>query len=255
MIGNRSPDSETQLALAQSLFDKGDDAEAARVLQLLIHTDPACLRAYDRLVDTFTRMRRLKDAAETYREWGRQIAGRTNAKPTFDETLSPTAAESVLVADSVAHYYAIRAPEYDQTSGYQSAQSSQFIDSIKAEVQATVRDRDAIEIACGTGFWTAAASNAARSLLATDRNVELVEMVQKRLAGAPNVKCQVADAYTLTGVEGPFTAAYAQFWWSHIPLSMIKTFLTALHAKLAENARGLLHGLPSVCDSDLASAG
>lgn len=236
MIGNRSPDTETQLALAEALFDKGDDAEAVRILQVLIFVDPTCLRAYDRLVDTLTRLRRLKDAAEVYREWGRQLASQaanTSVVLSSDAKSSP---QEVSIADSVAHYYAVRAPEYDQTSSYQTPGSG-LIDGIKAEVQATVLGRDAIEIACGTGFWTSIAAGAARSLVATDRNIELVEMVRQKMSDTPHVTCQVADAYTLDGVSGPFSAAYAQFWWSHIPRSMIRAFLVALHSKLVENAQ------------------
>jgi hypothetical protein len=236
MVGNEEADSETELALAEALFDKGDDAEAIRVLQYLIHTENSCLRAYDRLVDTFTRLGRRKDAAETYRAWGQQLAERTAASAESTVDTGPSEDESSVV-NGIARYYAIRAPEYDKTSGYQRSESSSFVDKIRAKVQETVRDRDAIEIACGTGFWTGPASEVARSLLATDRNVELVETVQKKIANLPHVKCQVADAYTLDGVKGPFTAAYAQFWWSHIPRSMIKTFLVALHSRLAENAQ------------------
>ena len=233
MIGNTVPDAETQLALAEALFDKGDDVEAVRVLQQLIYTDPTCIRAYDRLVDSFTRMERRRDAAETYRAWGRQLAGRSQGA----STNGTAAIADPSVTDRIAAYYAIRAPEYEQTSSYMSPSAAEFMDGIKSELRAVVKDRDAIEIACGTGYWTQVASESARSVLATDRNVELVEIVGNKMASAANVRCQVADAYTLDGVGGPFSAAYAQFWWSHIPRSMLKVFLSALHSKLQDGAQ------------------
>lgn len=230
MMGNRCADAGTQLALADALFDKGDEVEAVRVLQLLIHRDPQYFHAYDRLVDTFTRLRRRHDAAETYHKWGLALSRRLSPQVTHP---GPT---DQLVVDSVASYYAIRAPEYDQTSGYMGASSAWFINQIAAELKAAVHDRDTLEIACGTGYWTPIAAEAARSVLATDRNASCIELVRRRTASAANVTCQVADAYTLEGVDGRFTAAFAQFWWSHMPRSQIRTFLTTLHSRLAPGA-------------------
>lgn len=232
-LGNRAPDPETQLSLAEAMFDKGDDAEAIRLLRLMIYTDPTNFRAYDRLVETCTKLGRSSEAAETYRQWGLKLSNRS---PRPAPAPVEPAATHRSVIDKVAQYYAIRAPEYDETSGYQAQENNAFTAQIKAEIRDVVKDRDAIEIACGTGYWTAVASEAARSVLATDRNPELIEIVRRRTASASNVKCQAADAYSLEGVEGPFTAAYAQFWWSHIPRSLIREFLTALHSKLAPGA-------------------
>lgn len=233
MLGNGVSDSETQLALADALLDKGDDAEALRVLRQVAYTEPGCLRAYDRLVDTYTRLGRGVEASEVYHRWGGVLSQIT--RPGKGADVQPN--DGASVPESVAAYYAIRAPEYDGTSSYMRPESSKFTDVIKESLQRTVRDRDAIEIACGTGYWTSVACQAARSVLATDFNIELVNIVGKKMKGVPNVKCQTADAYSLDGVEGSFGAAYAQFWWSHMPRSMIRTFLTALHSKLVEGAQ------------------
>lgn len=74
MIGNRAPDSQTQLALAEVLFDRGDDVESVRVLRQLIGTDPTYFRARHRLIDTYRKLGRCADAAEAYREWGLLLA-------------------------------------------------------------------------------------------------------------------------------------------------------------------------------------
>ncbi|MFC4313711.1 class I SAM-dependent methyltransferase [Steroidobacter flavus] len=136
----------------------------------------------------------------------------------------------------VAAYYQARAHEYHETTGYHRDNVDAGYARLKEQHQAAFAGHDVLEIACGTGYWTAVIAATARSVVATDVHTELVQATSERLRRFPNVRCQVADAYTLDTVQETFSAAFAQYWWSHIPRAMCPVFLRALHSKLRPGA-------------------
>ncbi|OAJ61449.1 hypothetical protein A6V36_24025 [Paraburkholderia ginsengiterrae] len=158
--------------------------------------------------------------------------GKTHAE---DDTSTRHADQHAV--DPHAAYYAARAPEYDVSVGYGTPLVEKHLAPLKAQLQSALDGRDALEIACGTGYWTHAVAATARSVLATDRDTASLALARTRMAPSAHVRCQLADAYTLEGVSGQFDAAYALFWWSHMPRSKIAAFLRTLHGKLAPGAR------------------
>jgi len=141
---------------------------------------------------------------------------------------------------SVAEYYAARAKEYDLTAGYCDPVAGKARDVLRAAFRKAMENRSVLEIACGTGYWTEVVSRVASSVLATDISDAMLGLARRRLAGLGNVRFQVADAYSLHGVPCGFTAAFAHWWWSHVPKRLIPHFLATLHGKLAPDARVLL---------------
>jgi demethylmenaquinone methyltransferase/2-methoxy-6-polyprenyl-1,4-benzoquinol methylase len=130
-------------------------------------------------------------------------------------------------------YYAKRAPEHDYFMGYTSNEKmEQLLAPIIEWFDNLVKDRDVLEIACGTGNWTQVLAKRARSVVATDVNPAVLEIALTKRYENERVSFEVADAYGLHTVQGLFSAAFAADWWSHIPYSAVGRFVTGLTAKL-----------------------
>jgi demethylmenaquinone methyltransferase/2-methoxy-6-polyprenyl-1,4-benzoquinol methylase len=143
-----------------------------------------------------------------------------------------TAAASVR---SMGEYYARRAQSYERV--YYKPERQAELRLMEAYLAEPFAGRRVLEIACGTGWWTPHGARRAASWLATDLNPETMAVARhKPLPGC--VRFAEVDAYTLEGLDGqPFDAAFAGFWWSHVPLSRLKPWLQQLHQRLDPGAR------------------
>lgn len=132
--------------------------------------------------------------------------------------------------DELIKYYAERAHEYEKIYHIPERQSD--IAQLNRTLQDYLAGRDVLEIACGTGYWTQTIAQSAHSILATDVNPEVIDLAKEKHYPQGKVRFQLADAFTLEGVYGTFTAGLAGFWWSHIQKSRLDAFLHNLHRKL-----------------------
>lgn len=130
-------------------------------------------------------------------------------------------------------YYAARAKEYDRIYAKPERQAS--LRQIEAWLPTALEGCNVLEIACGTGYWTQFYAPAARSALGIDSAQETMDIARARLPG--KVSLQRGDAYDLAGISGEFDAAFAGFWWSHVPLTRLPEFLEGLHSKLSARAK------------------
>lgn len=140
--------------------------------------------------------------------------------------------------DGMRRYYRDRAPYHDDYMGYTSSEAMEaLLGDVIHLVEPQVADRDVLEVACGTGNWTQVLSRMARSVVAVDLFEEYLRLARAKPYPVGNVTFRLADAYALEGVDGPFDAAFCADWWSHMPRSMVATFLEALHGALEPGAR------------------
>jgi SAM-dependent methyltransferase len=137
--------------------------------------------------------------------------------------------------DSVLRaYYEAWAPDFDEA--YAASPFALWMESMVADLRAVVRGRRTLEIACGTGFWTALAAEAAAEIVACDTSPAMLALAGERLAAARNVALVAADAYRLDGVGRGFEAAFALQWLSHVPQRRLHEFLENLHSRLRPGA-------------------
>ena len=100
-------------------------------------------------------------------------------------------------------------------------------------------DVRALELGCGTGFWTQTLAKVARGVVAVDRVQTALDMAAERVPGRP-VRFVHDDIYDIAGTEGRFNAAFAGFFFSHIPKSRRSEVFAALSRVLVPGAEVVL---------------
>jgi demethylmenaquinone methyltransferase/2-methoxy-6-polyprenyl-1,4-benzoquinol methylase len=138
----------------------------------------------------------------------------------------------------LAGYYAARAAEYERV--YERPERQRDLARLRAIVAEFARRRRVLEVACGTGYWTAVVARTARSVLATDLTEEVLAVARAKSLPPERVTFRRADAYELTAVPGEVDATLAAFWWSHVPREKLPRFLHGLHERLGSGARVLM---------------
>ncbi len=147
-----------------------------------------------------------------------------------------TTAATEGIVESMRDYYARRAGVYERV--YFKPERQAELRAIEAWLPLCFGGRRVIEVACGTGWWTAHGARDCASWLATDLNPETMAIARTKPLPPDKVRFATVDAYTLAGLEGQtFDAAFAGCWWSHVPLARLPGWLQLLHAHLEPGAR------------------
>lgn len=143
---------------------------------------------------------------------------------------------NVIKAVNMEKYYSNRAGEYENVYNRNDNTRKQEQNEIKGKLREIFRNKNVLEVACGTGYWTEIISQVATKLTATDISEETLIEARKKKLECRNVDLKIADAYRLDKIEGEFNAACANFWFSHIPKSRILEFIEGLHKKLGKGS-------------------
>jgi len=138
------------------------------------------------------------------------------------------------MSTTLERYYARRADSYERI--YAKPERQAELRALEAWLPGCFARRHVLEVACGTGWWTPHGARDAASWLATDLNPETLAVARRKAVPA-QVRFAIADAYTLDGVPAQtFDAAFAGFWWSHVPIARLPGWLALLHARLRPGA-------------------
>ncbi len=134
-------------------------------------------------------------------------------------------------------YYAARASEYDRV--YQKPERQSDLRQIEQWLPSLLSGAAVLEVACGTGYWTQFIAPVASTVIAIDSAPETLQIAERRV-NASNVLFRVGNAYAIGRTGRSFDAAFAGFWFSHVPLERQHEFLAGLNSALTPGARVVL---------------
>ncbi len=134
-------------------------------------------------------------------------------------------------------YYATRAPEYD--SIYLKPERQADLRLIENWLPPLFAYSRVLEVACGTGYWTQFIAPVAAQVVGIDASQQTMNIARGRVSES-KATFLVGDAYSLSPDLGKFNAAFAGFWFSHVPIARRREFLSGLNALLNPGAKVVL---------------
>jgi len=137
--------------------------------------------------------------------------------------------------NNLNEYYSKRAKEYEKIYHRDDPvrQSEQI--KIAEMIKDVFQNREVLEIACGTGYWTVFLSEVTKSITAIDNSDEVLTIARSKHYKNPII-FQKSDAYQLPFGNLSFDGGMANFWFSHVPKEKIQAFLDEFHRALKNDA-------------------
>lgn len=133
-------------------------------------------------------------------------------------------------------YYRRRAREYEDvyywTDPHRQEEQQVMADAIKV----SLRGREVVDFACGTGWWDRILSETAKSIMGLDINEDVLGVARSKEYRCPT-KFQIGDAYKPPFTGPTFDGALATFWLSHIPKARLHEWIDTLHSILKPGSR------------------
>jgi SAM-dependent methyltransferase len=141
-------------------------------------------------------------------------------------------------------YYRARAGEYDEwwerrgRYDHGPGWNARWRAEVQAARDALARFRPAgevLELACGTGWWTAELARHADRVTALDASPEALALNRARVGGA-HVRHVQADIFSWRP-DRRYDAVFFSFWLSHVPPERFDAFWDAVRAALRPGGR------------------
>ena len=145
--------------------------------------------------------------------------------------------DRVPIAAVLADYYRKRAEDYDAL--YATAAWQPELPVLHDWLNEHVRGKTVLEVAAGTGYWTAIAAPAASAIVATDINPEMLAIASAKNLGA-HVALIEADCWRLPNFSTTFQVGMAHLWGSHVSKQDRSRFLSHFASRLQAAATLLM---------------
>ena len=136
----------------------------------------------------------------------------------------------------MAAYYARRAATFDKV--YAKPERQHDLAIVREWVRTTLDGHRVLELACGTGYWTAEAAQVAQSILATDLAPAMIDLATARKLPAEKVSFSIDDAFD-SHIDLPnesVSAVFAAFWWSHVRREEQDRYMQRLRQQVGKDA-------------------
>jgi demethylmenaquinone methyltransferase/2-methoxy-6-polyprenyl-1,4-benzoquinol methylase len=140
-----------------------------------------------------------------------------------------------LIDEQIA-YYRARASEYDATSTIADDPFAAQTAQVRAALDAFAPRGRVLELAAGTGQWTAQLADHAHELLVTDSSPEMLDLNRAKVGERSNVRYAVADALGLPASHDHDEVVFG-FFLSHVPPGRFDAFWSVLEGLLAPGGR------------------
>ena len=136
----------------------------------------------------------------------------------------------------IVEYYDRRLAEYDDI--YRRPERQADLTVLAELLRHAVENARVLELACGTGHWTAIVAETAAHVTATDVSPKALEAARARI-DQPHVHFRLADARAIDAAGDDFTIVLAAFWWSHVLRKDMPRFLRGLATALGGGTRAI----------------
>jgi len=128
--------------------------------------------------------------------------------------------------DKLAAYYARRAAEYERIYARPERQADLAL--LKTRIGKLSAGRRVLELACGTGYWTEVMAAGAAQVSAIDINDEVLQIARTKNFPPGRAQFITGDCYAPPVTDRIHDALFAGFWWSHVPLGRLNSFLEGI---------------------------
>lgn len=131
-------------------------------------------------------------------------------------------------------YYKDRANEYEKI--YSKPERQEDLKRASSILQEILANKEVLEIACGTGYWTDKIAKTAASVFATDINETVIEVAKKKEMPNPQVSFGIADIYDFIDTK-KYETLFGGFIWSHVLLQDLDKFIRTVNSLVAPGGK------------------